>query len=210
MSSVSARLDKVLQDAETKIQQLRNQLSRFDSGSPTDRQAIEADIDRGLSQLEVAFSKATGSFNSLTAGDQGYYTSEIESARGQCMEIRAELQRKKQADVNNPRNRQQAQLTKNAQTSAQVTDTLDEAIRVGNDTITTGNVTMTTLLDDRDRLGNVQRNLGVIDDEAANGLARAQRMLRRALCNKWLAWLILFLLLALLGVEIWAKVSKEI
>jgi hypothetical protein len=170
---------------------------------------MESDIDRGLSQLEENFSRATSSFGSLPQGDRGYYTSEIETYRGQCIEIRAELARKLQAGVANPHSRQAEQSARNAQTSAAITDNLDEAIRTGNDIITTGNVTMTTLIEDRDRLGNIQANLVAIDGEAAGGYERDRSMLRRAVCNKWLAWIILILLLGLLGVEIWYKVTKK-
>jgi hypothetical protein len=69
---------------------------------------------------------------------------------------------------------------------------------------------MATLLDDKSRLENVSQNLHAIDGEAQDGRARAKRMLRRAFCNSFLAWIIVVILLGLLGVVIWLKATHKI
>jgi uncharacterized membrane protein len=68
---------------------------------------------------------------------------------------------------------------------------------------------MATLADDRKRFDHIAENLDIIDDEAQDGLARAKRMLIRAFCNSFLAWIIVVILLALLGVVIWLKARRK-
>jgi uncharacterized protein YydD (DUF2326 family) len=186
MSNVTVRLEKIMNDTESKIQQLRTKLNRLDSMAPAQRQATVTEIEKGLSDIEVDFGKVAQSLGTLTASNREYFNSEIERNRADCMEIRAQLQGKQQAAANNPTARQGEQVVRNAQRSGAITQDLDEAIRLGNDTITTGNATMTTLIDDRQRLTHIESNLEGIDDEVIEGRTRAKRMLRRALCNSGL------------------------
>jgi hypothetical protein len=58
-------------------------------------------------------------------------------------------------------------------------------------------------------LEHTRENIEGIDDEALVGRARAKKMLYRALCGRFLAWIIVVILLALLGVEIWWKATRH-
>jgi vesicle transport through interaction with t-SNAREs protein 1 len=207
--AVVDRLDSAIIDAESEITQLNNKLRTLDSMLPSQRQGLEADIEKSLADLDTRLNKMTNDLKAVQPNQRDYYRNEVEGLRTQYNQISNELRTKRQAAANNPNVRQAEQVYGNQKRSQAITDNLDEAIRVGNDTITTGNVTMATLIDDRQRLEHISSNLDVIDDEAATGLARARRMVRRACFNGFVAWIIVIVLLALMGAEIWWKASRK-
>jgi vesicle transport through interaction with t-SNAREs protein 1 len=207
--AVVDRLDSAIIDAETEITQLNNKLRALDSMLPSQRQGLEADIEKSLADLDTRLNKMTNDLKAVQATQRDYYKNEVDGLRAQYSQISNELRAKRQAAANNPNVRQAEQVYGNQKRSQAITDNLDEAIRVGNDTITTGNVTMATLIDDRQRLEHISSNLDVIDDEAATGLQRARRMVRRACFNGFVAWIIVIVLLALMGAEIWWKASRK-
>jgi chromosome segregation ATPase len=209
MSGVSGRLESAFVDIETEIQKLNNNLRALDSRLPSQRQPLEAEIESALGALDTRLSKLDSETKSIPPKDRDYFKSEIQQYRRQCDQIANELRIKRQAAANNPNVRQGEQALANQKRSQGVTENLDEAIRIGNDTITTGNSTMTTLIEDRARLEHISTNLDLIDDEAATGAARAKAMLRRACFNGCIAWIIVVLLLALMGAEIWYKATRK-
>jgi chromosome segregation ATPase len=209
MSSAAERLENAFVDIETEIQKLNNHLRALDSKLPSQRQPLEAEIESGLGALDTRLNKLASETKNVPAKDRDFFTGEITSFRRQCNEVANELRLKRQASANNPNVRQTEQALANQKRSQDVTENLDEAIRIGNDTITTGNATMTTLIDDRQTLVHINSNLDTIDDEAVTGMARARSMLRRACFNGFVAWLIAILLLALMGVEIWYKATHK-
>jgi flagellar biosynthesis GTPase FlhF len=210
MSSLTDRLDANLAEADHRIQQLNADMSRLDSALPTQRVSIEADIDRRLAELDSRLGRMSTDARNVPRSNRDYYEGEIQSLRDQSNVISRELQTRRKAAGSSVASRQSEQAALNQRRSQAITENLDEAIRLGNDTITTGNVAMATLIDDRSRLENIGQNLDTIDGEAQDGAARAKRMLARAFCNSFLAWIIVVILLGLLGVEIWLKATHKI
>jgi hypothetical protein len=209
MSSLTDRLDVTLTEAEQRIQQLNANVARLDSTLPAQRASIEADIERGLSELDSRLIRMSTDARTLPCSDREYYDGEIQGLRDRYGAISRELQAKRNAAGSSVASRQSEQALRNQQRAQSITENLDETIRLGNDSITTGNVAMATLLDDRTRLGNIGDNLTTIDGAAQDGLARARRMIIRACCNSFIAWIIVVILLGLLGVTIWLKARRK-
>jgi hypothetical protein len=86
-------------------------------------------------------------------------------------------------------------------------DTLNTGISINKDTIQSQEHTTAVLADDRQRLGNIENNLTVIDAEADKGLARAARMFLRQICMGWGAWIIVILLACVFLVVLLAKLG---
>jgi hypothetical protein len=204
-----ARLDGALVDAETRLQHLNQELERLDSALPSQRQSLDADIDKHLAELDSYLNRLASDIRLADPSNKPYYEEELQQLRGRYGEITSALKQKRLAAGTSVASRQSEQAMLNQRRSQAVTENLDEAIRLGNDSITTGNVAMAVLADDRRRFDHIAENLDMIDDEAQDGLARAKRMLVRAFCNSFLAWIIVVILLGLLGVEIWWKATKN-
>lgn len=209
MSGATGRLDDALIDAETRVQQLNQELVRLDSVLPSQRHSLDADIDKHLAELDSALNRLTNDIRSAPGQSRQYYDEELQTLRGQYNQIAAELQQKRLAAGTSVATRQSEQALLNQRRSQSITENLDEAIRLGNDSITTGNVAMATLADDRKRFDAIEDHLEMIDRESTDGVTRAKRMLIRAFCNSFLAWIIVVILLALLGVEIWWKATHK-
>jgi flagellar biosynthesis GTPase FlhF len=209
MSSPAERLETAFVDIETEIQKLNNHMRSLDGRLPSQRQPLEAEIESSLGALETRLNKLDSETRNVPVKDRDFFKGEISNFRQQCNQIANELRNKRQAAANNPNLRQGEQALRNQKRSQDVTENLDEAIRIGNDTITTGNVTMTTLLEDKQRLDHISENLDIIDGESGTGLARARAMAKRACFNGCIAWVIVVLLLALMGAEIWYKATRK-
>jgi hypothetical protein len=209
MSSAQNRLDDLVTQFEEILQTIQRDLQRVGTESGPALQALVADIERRLSDVDTRLLRMASDIRSLPPDTREYYEGEINTLRGLYTEYSATLTTKK-ATAASPAARLTSQAASNTARSQGVTEKLDEAIMTGNNTITTGNVIMTTLLDDRRSLEQIEDNLRATDSQAQAGLERAKKMLRRACCNKFLAWVIVVLLMGLLAVEIWAKWNHKI
>lgn len=210
MSNISQRLDDMIIECETQIQKLQSDLQMLDSSLPSQRATFELEITRKLQSLESRISRMKEDARRLQPSQRDYFDGEIVSIERRYNEIQSELQKKTLANRNSPASRQNQQLLANRDKSQRVTDDLDEAIRRGNDIITTGNVTMTTLNEDRRKIENIDENLHKVHQQARDGQTRAKRMLRRVVCNACLAWIIAIMMLALLACVLVLKFKKII
>jgi uncharacterized protein YukE len=208
MSSAQSRLDDAIIEIEGHFTVIQRDLQRLDSQLAGFRQAAIGDLEKRLSDIDTRLTRMAGETRGLPRDTKDYYDDEIKSLRDHYVQFVQELQQKKNAIGSSAATRQADQLASNANRSRAITDKLDDAIRLGNDSITTGNVAMTTLLDDRRTLEHIGENLIGIDAQAESGYARAKQMLKRACCNKCLAWIIVVLLLGLLGGEIYYKATR--
>ena len=202
------QIDDALTDAESLISEIQNDLVRLDGLGIEQRPGLESTIERKLSALDNSINKMGGSVNSLPADQRDYYNGEIGSIRSSYSKLLTELRQKRQALASNPAYKQNQQLQSNVQKSNQIIDNLDEAISVGNQTITTSNTIMGTLSEDRNMIENINNNLNEIDAQGKVGESRAKAMLKRAILNKVLAWVIVVILLALLGFTLYWKISR--
>jgi uncharacterized phage infection (PIP) family protein YhgE len=208
MSDVTRRLDDGLLEAEGRLQQMHADLQKLGSAAPSHRASLIADLEKRLSELDTRLNRMSSDLRTVPQSNRSYYDGEVASLRSQYNQVLQEVQATKNAG-SSPSQRLTDQASTNAKRSQGITENLDEAIRLGNDSITTGNVVMATLLDDRQAIEHIGSNLEEIDMHATDGTARAKRMLRRACCNQFLAWIIVILLLALLGGLICWKATKK-
>ncbi|OHT05302.1 Vesicle transport v-SNARE protein [Tritrichomonas foetus] len=144
----------------------------------------------------------------LNPSTREYYDDELSNLRSQYSKFVSELRKKQTLAAKDPYFRQGSQIEKNNEKAQSITENLDEAIRLGNDSITTANATMTTLLEDRKHIDHINENLDIIHAEAITGTERAKRMVRRACFNNCLIWSIVVFLVALLGFSLYWKLRK--
>ena len=111
------------------------------------------------------------------------YENDIKNARTEYSKLVTEVRQKNQNMINDPAYRQNQQLSNNLNKQAGIMDALDETIRLGNDSLTTGNNTLNTLHEDRTRFNQIDQNLYYTNMEAKKGESAAKRMLRRACFN---------------------------
>lgn len=210
MSAATSKLDNALSEAEGLLDQIKSDMVRLD-GQPLDkRRALDAEIERKISQLENLLNKMTSDLRQVTQqSSKSFYEGEIKNYRSEHSKVIEELRQKRRAAENDPTLRQQQQLANNYEKSNQVNDNLDEAIRLGNNTLSTGNTIMTTLVDDRKHLEHIDSNLDKIGAQADQGNKTTKDMLRRACCNGFIAWLIVILLAAIFIASLAYKITKK-
>ena len=208
MSNLTAKLDEGINQVESFIGNIRDDLKRLDSTGSDQRNTIDAEIERKLTNVENLLTKMTNDVKNIRGGDKDFYEGEVKRLRTEHSQSLAELRQKRLALSNDPSLRQRDQLIGNSVRSKQVSENLDEAIRLGNETITTGNAAMSTLLDDGRRLENIDKNVDAVDAEAHEGSSRARGMLYRACLNGFIQWTIVFLLFIILLFSIWYKILR--
>jgi len=193
MSSATAKLEDGISNAERQISSIKNNISRLNSTTPDQRASLDNELDRQIQSLETLLNKMSNDLRSVS-GNKDYYEGEIKSLRTQHSEAVAELRQKRLAISNDPNSRQEQQAMLNADRSKGVVNNLDEAIRLGNDTVTTGNAAMATLIDDRKRIENINKNVTAIGESADEGKSKADSIIMRACINGCIEWTIVFLL----------------
>ncbi|OHT09777.1 Vesicle transport v-SNARE protein [Tritrichomonas foetus] len=208
MTAVAQRLDDSLINTETLMQQVTNDIDRMDSCLPSQINNFSNEIGAKLNEIDVKIAKMAGEARSLSPSTRDYYDEEIENMRNLHSRLVSEFRKKQTLSANNPNVRQGQQLENNLEKSTKITENLDVAISLGNDSITTANATLTTLYDDRKHINNINDNLDIVHTEALTGANRAKRMVRRALYNNFLIWTIVFLLVVLLGFSLYWKLRK--
>jgi chromosome segregation ATPase len=97
MAGLTGRLDSTLIDAETRIQQLNQELERLDSALPSQRHNLDADIDKHLAELDSWLNRLATDIRSAPNDSKSYYQHELELLRDQYSQIATELQRKRLA-----------------------------------------------------------------------------------------------------------------
>ena len=210
MSAATSKLDNALSEAENLLDQIRNDMSRLDSLGLEARRALDSEIDRKMSSFETLLNKMTTDLRGVTQqSSKSYYEGEIKNYRTEHSKAVEELRQKRLAAANDPRLRQEQQLMSNADRSKGINDNLDEAIRIGNDTLTTGHAAMATLSDDRRHLEHVDQNLDRIHMQAEQGQKTAGDMLRRACLNGVISWIIVILLVAIFIFSLWYRLSGQ-
>ena len=167
-----------------------------------------SEIEKNLQTLDQRINKMNSDLKSIPPSEREYYESEIRNARTNHSKMVTELRQKNQAMLNDPIYKQNQQLEANKKKADGVLDNLDEALRVGNDTIATGNNTMAILHEDRQRINHIDENLMEVHKQAKKGESTAKRMLRRVCFNNFIIWCIVIILVALLGFSLYWKLRK--
>jgi t-SNARE complex subunit (syntaxin) len=205
----SQRLDEGLSRIETQMGRLQNQLRRLDSQTGDDRRTLDTEIDREIADATNQLNRLSGDIKSVGASDRDYYQQEITKYQTDLGKVSQELRQKRQDYAYSPESRQAEQLQRNVQRSDGIVDNLDEAIRLGNDNVTTGQHTLGVLGEDRKMIEHIDENLMHVHMEAKEGQSRVGSMARRALMNKFLSWIIVVVLVALLGASIYLRFIKK-
>ena len=207
--SITQKLDSSIINIETLLQQIRNDIDRFDSALPSQKDNFGKEIESKLVDCSNKIGKLNSESRSLNPSQRDYYIGEISSLKDQHNALLGELRKKRSIAMNDPAYKQGMQLEKNIQKAQDITSDLDEAIRIGNNTITTGQATMSLLQEDRNYINHIDENLMVVNQEAHTGVARAKRIVRAACYNNCLVWSIVVLLVALLGFSLYWKLRKH-
>lgn len=201
-------LDNIIIEIEDLFQQVNHDLEVLDQCIPSERVNFQNEIQAKLNALETKIARLKNESRSLPPTKREYYTNEINSFQSQHTQISSEFKKQVTLAMNNPAGKQASQLEANIRKSQGINENLDEAIRLGNDAITTGNATLNILEDDRKRINHINENIDVIDREAVSGVDRAKRMVRRACFNNFIIWAIVILLVGLLGFSLYWKLKK--
>lgn len=201
-------LDNIIIEIEDLFQQVNHDLEVLDQCLPSERVNFQNEIQAKLNALETKIARLKNESRSLPPTKREYYTNEINSFQSQHTQISSEFKKQVTLAMNNPAGKQASQLEANIRKSQGINENLDEAIRLGNDAITTGNATLNILEDDRKRINHINENIDVIDREAVSGVDRAKRMVRRACFNNFIIWAIVILLVGLLGFSLYWKLKK--
>lgn len=209
MSSISQRLDDALSQVDSLLQNISNDMRRLETLDPDRRRELEAEIERKLQDSGSRIDRMNNDLKALPQNERDIYESEIGNCKKQQASLNAELRQKRQAFNNNPAMRQNQQLQGNLKRSNDISGNLDEVINMANDSITVGNATTTTLLEDRQHITHMDDNLYAIYMEGKEGENRAQRMVRRVCFNKIIIWGVVLVLVALLGFSLYWKLRPE-
>lgn len=209
MSSISQRLDDALSQVDSLLQNISNDMRRLETLDPDRRRELEAEIERKLQDSGSRIDKMNNDLKALPQNERDIYESEIGNCKKQQASLNAELRQKRQAFNNNPAMRQNQQLQGNLKRSNDISGNLDEVINMANDSITVGNATTTTLLEDRQHIQHMDDNLYAIYMEGKEGENRAQRMIRRVCFNKVIIWGVVIVLVALLGFSLYWKLRPQ-
>lgn len=204
----SNNLDNLSVEIEDIIRQVDHDVDVLDQCQPTERVNFQNEIQSKLNALETKINRMKNESRSLPPSKREFYTNEINSFSSQHSQITSEFKKKVNLAMNDPVYKQNAQIGENIVKNQGINERLDEAIRLGNDSITTGNATMTLLQDDRKHINHINENIDVINREAVSGMDRAKRMVRRACYNNCIIWSIVVLLVGLLGFSLYWKLKK--
>jgi chromosome segregation ATPase len=196
-----ARLESGVSQAETLVSQIQDGINRLDSVAPTEVWALNGEIDRKFQLLDQLLSRMTGDLRGA-GEDRSLYEDEIRQSRESYNRLRGEFERKR-----NSQQERQAAATGIAAGNA-ATANLDEAIDLAHQDNRELRRQMEVLGDDRTRLEHVQQNVEQVDQEALKGSARLKRMWWRALAHKFLVWIIVVVLAAVLVVVCAVKWKK--
>ena len=172
---------------------------------PSQKTNFQNEIRAQLNTIETKIARINTETRSLPPSNRDYYVNEAKTLSSQHQQYLSELRKKVTLGMNDQLGKQSLQLEKNIQKGQSINESLDEAIRLGNDSITTANATITTLQDDRKRINQINENIDNIDREANSGIAVAKRMVRRACFNNFLIWTIVVILVAFLGFSLYWK-----
>jgi hypothetical protein len=207
MSNLTQRLDDGLSYCRSVVDQIQADIEKMDLFLPSQRIQLDSEIDRRMADFDSRITKMAGILRRVPVNSRDFFESEIESQREIHSRLMTEIADKRKAADRDPTVRQNEAALATARKAQGVSSDLDEAIRLGRSNIQTNATTMRTLLDDRSLLENVDGNLGVIDGEAAQGKAVALRMQRRAFIQKWIGWIVVGVLAAILAMEIALKIK---
>ncbi|KAK8893792.1 t-SNARE VTI1 [Tritrichomonas musculus] len=205
---MSNNLDDALMNSESFANNIRQDLDNLDSMPFDQKKSKITEIEKNLQQLDSKINKMNSDLKSLPPSEREYYESEIRNARSNHSKMVTELRQKNQAMLNDPVYKQNQQLLSNQKRADGLLDNLDEAIKIGNDSVITANNTMSILHEDRQRIQHIDENLMHVHMEAKKGESTAKRMLRRVCFNNFIIWLIVVLLVALLGFSLYWKLRK--
>jgi chromosome segregation ATPase len=206
----SGRFDQLLTQVQGRIETLENQAREFSSMSTLDqkRQTV-ARSKRDFTTMQNNLTEMERLIQTMPLRDREFFSQDLGSCRESINQLKdtfggleVELQRliKEEEDRIKAGGLDADLVESNRQKIGGVMDTINLAMKTNQDTLKTQEHTMGTLQDDRARLGNVNQNLDTIDNEADKGLARAGRMLKRALMNGVVTWTSNVLLFLILGV----------
>ena len=188
---LTQRLDEAVSNLQVTVQQITNDLQRFDATPIAERAPLDADLTRKLADLDNRLNKMSRDIKAVPTNSRDYFEGEYMELRNQYNQLVWEFQEKKSA---NAPGMTREQFLARRQQAAAVSSDLDEALHLGHDVVSTQKATMGTLDEDRALLGNIDQNLVEIDGQAHEGQRRAKRMITRMLLNACVAWVIVVVL----------------
>ena len=204
---LTRKLDEVLKNLQTTVEQITSDQQKFDATPLNERSRQEAEIAKKLSDVDTRLNKMSADIRGLPTNSRDYFEGEYNDLRSQYNQLVWEFQEKKGANA--PGMSKQEFLAKRKQAAA-ISSDLDEALYMGRDVLTTQNATKETLNMDRHLLENINRNLDHINGQADEGQKRGKRMIRRMLFSACLAWTIVVILALIDGALAYLYVAKKI
>jgi chromosome segregation ATPase len=184
------RLESAASKVDDHFQQLRTALQKLDSTPANERWTLDSQIDGKVNELNTLIGRMGNDVKGTTGGDRDYWDTEIRKYRDDLTDLNTELRQKRSAAQN-----QLSDTRKSNDEQAQgAISSLDQAIATGRDTSATQDKILTTLADDREHLGNIQRNVEQVDMEADSANVRLKRMFYRAICHKVIVWIVVAVL----------------
>jgi ferritin len=209
----SGRFDQLLAQVQGRIETLENQAREFSSKSANvsldqKRQTV-ARSKRDFATMQNNLTEMERLIQTMPKRDRDFFIQDLTSCRESVNQLKetfagleVELQRliKEEEDRIKAGGLDADLVEANRQKIGSGMAQINAISRINQDTMKTQDHTMATLQEDRTIQGHIAQTLEDIDDEAATGLARGGRMLRRALLNGVVTWTINFLLFLILGV----------
>lgn len=205
MANAAQRVDDGLAHCQSLAEQVRSDIAKMDSLLPSQRTALDAQMDKRMADFDVRLTAMFNLLRRVPANSKDYFQSELKSLRSLHSALATEIANKRAAAARDPGVRRNEADLAVARRAQGVSGDLDEAIRLGRQNARAQSTMMDTLLQDHGTLSEIEDNVGIIDNEARQGQATALRMQRRACVMSWLAWIVMLLLMAILGMEIALK-----
>ena len=203
----TSNLDDSLTQAEGMISTIQNDLRRMESLTFDQRKSLDSDIEKQLQALDQRLIKMSSDIRTLPPSDRSYYEEEVKNLRSTHSKMVTELRQKRQSMMNDPAYKQNQQLLANQQRADNILNNMDEAIRIGNDSINVGQNTMSLLAEDRQKFQHIDENLMEIHMQGKKGESTAKRIVKRICFNNFIVWAIVIVLVAFLGFSLYWKLK---
>lgn len=192
-----SKVDEMISDIQAHLDSLNSTLNRFSSAQNKAEilQRAKRDIDYiepKLQPLDAALRKSADAEE--FEEDVKHIHSDFTQAKAEYFRYNETVQTNQASplEAGNAKQRSAIDDLKKANADA---DTVNDVL----------NQDLLTLEEDHKILENVHQNTKEIDNQAEIGTNRANRMLRRICCNKFITLIIILVLVAVLGVVLWNR-----
>ena len=198
-------VDSLIDDIQKHLETLEAALNSYSrSSDPTSKQDSLQRAQREITYIDPKLQQLDNSLK--RAGDAEEYQDEVDSIKTDFRNFKTTYTRNNE-EFQRTQSQAQAYQQGNQKLSG-ANEKLKSAINDGRETNDVLKQDLLTLEDDRRHLESIDSNVDEIDRQADTGIARAKRMLRRACFHKFIAWIIVVVLFAVLIIILWARFSK--